>query len=201
MKKRNWKLSALFLLGLVLTFSRAAYAAFLLVAFFSLFLNKKWREGLLIVVLFAILVLFVPKPFGEGVNLLRTSSINSRINDYKVGLQLWVAQPLLGHGYNRIHFVKEKMNLIKVDDTSHATSSFHSSFLIILATGGVMGLGAFLLLMFHLLKRFPESRTILLYVLFMSLFDNVILHVLVLLPLIVLIVGQKKEKLSRLSSK
>ncbi len=193
-KKRNWILSFLFLLSLILSFSRSAYVAFVVVAVFSYLLRKKWKTLFFLIALFVALVVLVPKPFGEGVNLLRTVSINSRIQDYKVALLLWEKQPILGHGYNRIHFVKEKMGLIKMDDASHAASSFHSSFLIVLTTGGLLGLGAFLYLLFDLMRKYKESVSIISFVLIMSLFDNVILHVLVLLPLIILMVDQKEAK-------
>ena len=192
-KKRNWVLAVLFVVCVVLSFSRSAYVSFLFATCISLFPRKKWKEFVTILAFFITLILFVPKPFGEGVNLLRTVSINSRVLDYREALSIWQKQPLFGHGYNRIRFVKENRDLIKIDDQSHAASSFHSSYLIILATMGVVGLTVFLFCLFQLVKQFPESSSILFFIFCMSLFDNVILHVLVLLPLVLLIVSLKKQ--------
>jgi hypothetical protein len=131
-------------------------------------------------------VVLVPKPFGEGVSLLRVASVNSRLRDYQVGLSMAQKKPLLGYGYNRIRYAKEKLDLAKTDDRSHAISSFHSSFLIILVTTGVVGLLAALALMVQYGTRNREFLPILLYICSMSLFDNVLLHVFVLLPFLLI---------------
>lgn len=175
-------LSFLFIIALVLTFSRSAYIAFVLSMLYFFITQKKWKELFISLCLFGVLILVVPKPFGEGVNLLRTSSINSRILDYKLGLSLWQKKPLFGFGYNRIRFAKEELNLALIDDKSHSLSSFHSSFLIILVTTGIVGFISFVILLISFLKKYPKLRVYVLFILSMSLFDNVLLHVLVLLP-------------------
>ena len=65
-----------FVVALALTFSRAGFVA-LTVGLISL--NRRF---LLIIPLLALLVLFSPKPFGEGVNLTRTFSITSRLENF-----------------------------------------------------------------------------------------------------------------------
>lgn len=184
-KKQN-VLTFLFIVALVLSFSRSAYIAFVLSLLYFFVVQKKWKELLISISLFALFVAVVPKPFGEGGNLLRTSSINSRILDYKLGLTLWQKKPILGFGYNRIRFAKEQLQLISMDDRSHSLSSFHSSFLVILVTTGVMGFLASMFLVGILFWRNPNLRVYFIYILTMSLFDNVLLHVLVLLPFIFL---------------
>jgi len=177
-------LALFFVLALVLSFSRSAYVALALSMLYFFTTQKKWKELLISLCLFTLIIIFVPKPFGEGGNLLRTGSINSRINDYKLGLTLWKKKPLFGFGYNRVRFAKEQLNLALIDDKSHSLSSFHSSFLIILVTTGSVGLISFLILVFTFLKRYPYMRVYALYIFSMSLFDNVLLHVLVMLPLL-----------------
>jgi len=184
--KKQSILTFLFIVALVLSFSRSAYIAFVLSLLYFFVVQKKWKELLISVSLFALFVVVVPKPFGEGGNLLRTSSINSRILDYKLGLTLWQKKPLLGFGYNRIRFAKEQLHLISMDDRSHSLSSFHSSFLVILVTTGVMGFLASMSLIWLLFWKNPNLRVYFVYILTMSLFDNVLLHVLVLLPFIFL---------------
>jgi len=184
--KKNRVLSILFLIALVLTFSRSAYVALVIALFYFFLSQRKWKELAISLCLFAVLILGAPKPFGEGVNLLRTSSINSRILDFQLGLRIWQEKPFLGFGYNRIRFAKEQLHVAPVDDKSHSLSSFHSSFLIILVTTGVCGLFSLIILIFVFLKRHPYARVYAVYILIMSLFDNVLLHVLVILPLIII---------------
>ena len=176
--KRNYILSFLFMIALVLTFSRSSYLAFGLSLLYFFIAQRKWK------VLLISLCLFAPKPSGEGVNLLRTASINSRIADYKLGLQIWQEKPFFGFGYNRIRYAKEQLNLVSADDRSHSLSSFHSSFLMVLVTTGIVGFGLFVALIISFYKKYPALRVYIIYILTMSLFDNVLLHVLVVLPLI-----------------
>lgn len=182
--KKHRVLSVLFFIALVFSFSRSAYIAFAISALYVFIAQKKWKELFIFFSLFIVFLVLVPKPFGEGVNLLRTSSINSRILDYKLGLTLWQKKPLFGFGYNRIRFVKEQLNLIAVDDKSHSLSSFHSSFLIVLVTTGIVGFVSFLFLIYSLVQKYPSIRLYIVFLLSMSLFDNVFLYVLVMLPFI-----------------
>ena len=184
---RNQKILAfLFVIALALTFSRSAYFAFIISLLYVFISQKRWKELFISLSLFILLIIFVPKPFGEGGNLLRTASINSRILDYKLALALWQKKPLFGFGYNRIRFAKEQLNLALIDSRSHSLSSFHSSFLMILVTTGILGFASFLSLVGIFFIKYPRMRVYCIYILSMSLFDNVLLHVLVILPLVFL---------------
>lgn len=185
-RKQKILLALLFMGCLVFTFSRSAYVSFLLSALLFFILKKKWKELTVVVALFALLVVLVPKPFGEGVSLLRTASVNSRMRDYQMGITMAQKKPIFGYGYNRIRYAKEKLDLAKVDDRSHAVSSFHSSFLIILVTTGVVGLVSSLFLLFQYGMNNRGFAPILFYVCSMSLFDNVLLHAFILLPIILI---------------
>ncbi|MFH0772821.1 MAG: O-antigen ligase family protein [bacterium] len=176
-----------FMIALIGTFSRSAYIAFILGVIVMFVSRKKWKELVIICNLFLILVLFVPKPFGEGVRLFRTASINSRIKDYQVALLVWSKKPLFGYGYNHIGAAKEQLNLVLVDDKSHSLSSFHSSYLIILATTGIIGFISFVLMIGYWIIKYPIIRVYFVYIFCMSLFDNALLHVLILFPLILIL--------------
>lgn len=182
--KKHRVLSMLFFVALIFSFSRSAYIAFAMSALYLFVTQKKWKELFIFISLFVVFLVLVPKPFGEGVNLLRTSSINSRILDYKLGFTVWQRKPLFGFGYNRIRFAKEQLDLIAVDDRSHSLSSFHSSFLIVLVTTGIVGFVSFLALLYALVQKYPSIRIYLVFLLSMSLFDNVFLYALVMLPFI-----------------
>lgn len=185
-RRQKMLLALSFMTCLVFTFSRSAYVSFILSVLVFFVLQKKWRELMVALALFALLMVLVPKPFGEGVSLLRTASVNSRMRDYRMGIMMAQKKPLLGYGYNRIRYAKEKLDLAKVDDRSHSVSSFHSSFLIILVTTGAVGLVSLLFLIIQYGMRNRGFAPILLYVCSMSLFDNVLLHAFVLLPLILM---------------
>lgn len=185
-KKGNLVFAVVFVACLVLTFSRSSYVAFLFSVIVFLILSKKWKHLFIILFTFFVFILLSPKPFGEGVSLLRTASINSRIKDYQMGINMAIKKPLFGYGYNRIRFGKESLDLIKVDDRSHSVSSFHSSFLIIVVTTGIVGFIAFLIFFVKFGLSHKSLFPILFYLSVMSLFDNVLLHVFILLPLIVI---------------
>ncbi len=176
----------IFVSCLVFTFSRSSYLAFLLSGILFLIGSGKWKQLFMILLIFILLVIIVPKPFGEGVSLLRTTSINSRIRDFQMGIDMAVKKPLFGYGYNRIRFGKESLNLVQADDRSHSVSSFHSSFLIIIVTTGMVGFIAFLLYFLKFGMIHKSLLPILFYLSIMSLFDNVLLHVFILLPLMII---------------
>lgn len=161
------------ILGL-LTYSRAYYLAILSVLI--LFFVKK-RKYVWIGLLFggAVISYFMlPRPQGEGVNLLRTFSIESRKADDEKALKIFVKNPLLGIGYNHIN--KEVGEGDEERPANHASASYHSSYLIILVTTGIIGLICFVLMVY---KFAQISEMSLLYVVFLSifsLFDNILLH-------------------------
>lgn len=185
-RKQKLVLSLLFMTCLVFTFSRSAYVSFILSVLVFFLLQKKWKELSAVLIIFVLFVVLVPKPFGEGVSLLRTASVNSRMRDYQMGITIAQKKPILGYGYNRIRYAKEKLDLAKIDDRSHAVSSFHSSFLIILVTTGIVGFVLSLFLLFQYGMHNRAFMPILLYICSMSLFDNVLLHAFVLLPVILI---------------
>jgi O-antigen ligase len=140
-------------------------------------------------ILFAAVLLILPKPFGESVNLLRVFSIQSRIGNYAEGLQLWQKHPILGIGYNHIRYEKGVNSFLNNEDfeTNHAGASLHSSFLIVLVTGGIIGLFLFIVCLIEVarISHFAFISTIFLSIL--SLTDNVFLHPFVLFLWLVLV--------------
>jgi O-antigen ligase len=180
--KKNWVLSACFILALILSLSRSAYVGFVVSILYLFVSQKKWKTLVISFIGFIVLIIVMPKPFGEGGNLLRTASIKSRVLDYELGITLWQKKPLFGYGYNRIRFAKEQLGLASMDDKSHSLAAFHSSFMVILVSTGIVGLMSFVYLLISFMRRYPAMRVYLIYLVVMSLFDNVLLHVLVLLP-------------------
>jgi len=176
------RLALLFLycLALILTFSRSAYLAFLITLTFYLLGKKKIKIIFYLFLFFIFVLIITPKPFGEGVNLARKFSIEARLNDYKSAFEIVKKYPIMGIGYNRIGFFKTN-NFSQFD---HAAFSFSSSFLIVLVTGGFLGLIFFVLGLIYLWQMKKRSRLLISYIYLLSFFDNVLLHPFVIFLLI-----------------
>ncbi len=169
-------LSTLFIF-IVLTFNRSLYIVFLLSIFIYVWLKKDFKKLAILILLFAALIIIAPKPSGEGVNLLRVFSIESRIKDHQTAIQMWKRNPLIGIGYNRIRYEKRHLNIIEQtdEDSNHSGASFHSSFLIILVTGGIVGLVGFVGVLYQLVKLHRVASYLIIFTSLLSLTDNILL--------------------------
>ncbi len=183
---------------IVLTYSRGTFLAILIVIL-VMFFKKSFLKGIVLVVLLvAAVYLFIPKPFGESVNLNRTFSIFSRVSNYQEGLSAWVKRPLIGVGYNRVRYSKGLSSFHSESEyeNNHAGASYHSSFLLILVTGGIVGL----LLYFGVLISFVKlGNTAFLSTVFLSLLsltDNVLLHPFVLFFYSLVVIAESSEEVS-----
>ena len=124
---------------------------------------------------------------GWGVQLFRTFSVDTRIQNAIEGVQLWTKNPILGVGYNRIRYEKAGLGLTGKYDVSHAASSYHSSFVTMLVAGGALGLLG-LLGMLGMLGRISIPSFY--YILFLSILscgDNALLHPFILFLLLKLL--------------
>ncbi len=189
-------LSAIYLLFVVLTFSRSLYLSMTIVGLI-IFLNKKsYLKLIAILAIFILFIYVVPKPFGEGVNLTRTFSVSSRLKDYQNAYSLWIKRPILGYGYNHIRPLKLQNNLISSLDytDTHAGAGF-PSFLTILVGAGIIGLSAFLWTLTKLSQINRFAGIAILFLSLLSLSDNVVLDPFVLLVFVIYTVGQPKINL------
>ncbi|OGK25246.1 hypothetical protein A3F58_01765 [Candidatus Roizmanbacteria bacterium RIFCSPHIGHO2_12_FULL_37_9b] len=186
--KNKWLLLgflASYFIFIILTYSRSLYTAFLFIIILHTAAKRKYKGFLIFFTVFLLAVLFAPKPFGEGVNLERTFSVESRVNDYKTAIKMWQKKPLLGVGYNRIRYVKRQMNVIgeAEADITHSGASFHSSFLIILVSGGFVGLGLFMGVLYRIFQVSMLGKYYVVFLGLLSLTDNIILHPFILFML------------------
>lgn len=181
--------SLVLLLAIGLTFSRAA---FLTLAFgLTLFaLIRKQLRWLVFLLLLGFVVYFVPKPFGEGVNLGRTFSIISRLETNAYALRLFQAHPFTGVGFN----------LLKSETTQtipSLSSGIDNSYLFVLATTGIFGLAAFLYLLYTAVRSLRGATlTAVLAVLFHSLFNNTFFYSWILILFLTLVARRPKEQTS-----
>lgn len=124
------------------------------------------------------ITIFLAGRQGEGANILRTSTIETRIENYSEAFQIWKHYPIFGIGYNRISAVKERFDFPERTslEIQNARSSFHSSYLIILVTTGVIGLTFFLLLLVFLARLSEFHLVSVGYLAVFAIFDNILLH-------------------------
>lgn len=158
-EKQNKKL--LLVLGVIIvsiafTYSRAGYLALASGLFTALLLKKNLRLFFTIILGFALLVVFLPRPGGEGVKLERTTSIALRMEDYRETLSIFDKAPLFGVGYNNMCRAREKL-LGKTNLNSHACSGSASSLLLVLATTGVLGFTIFANLIYKLVVGLAKN--------------------------------------------
>jgi len=141
------------LLALALTFSRASFLA-LAVSLLYLCVVKKQFKLLFLIVILGALLYFVPKPFGEGVNLLRTFSIVSRFENQKQALAIFAQNPILGVGFG--------------------SQKIDNSFIFVLATTGLAGFLTFLAFLKKAWRQTadPLAQAAFLAILVHSLFNN-----------------------------
>ncbi len=166
------------LTALVLTFSRASFSAFSASLLYLIITKRQLK--LLVLFVFLILVLYlVPKPFGEGVNLLRTFSITSRVENQAAALKIFLAHPIIGVGFNTL------------------STGVDNSFLFVLATTGLLGFSAFVYFLKNVwvISRSNAARAGLIAIFVHSLFNNSFFYTWVLCLFFVLIGHSSKRQL------
>lgn len=175
----KWIMSILFLGVSLLTFSRGGYLAlFTTITAFSLS-KIKVRYVLIATAILILFAYFVPSNLNESLNLKRTTSIFTRINDYEKAMSIWKSRPVEGIGYNHIRYEKDKHSeelITEEYNPSHAAASFHSSFLMILVTTGAIGLILYLVMLVKVARIHTLALYTVMYLSFISLTDNVLLH-------------------------
>ncbi|NTU46683.1 O-antigen ligase family protein [Candidatus Roizmanbacteria bacterium] len=175
--------------GILLTFSRGTYVAFLIAGFYYLVKLRKIKFIVLVIGIFIIGLFIVPKPTGEGVNLFRVSTIQSRFVDYKESLAIFSQHFLIGIGYNHVRDSKPYANEIGTSNiVSHAGSAFHSSFLTILVTTGVLGFLLFIVSLGEIAKTSFFASLAVIFLSCLSVTDNILLHPFVLFLFLQLII-------------
>lgn len=158
--------SLLPLTALALTFSRASFLALALGLIYLIFAKKQFKFLLLIFILVLLLYL-VPKPFGEGVNLWRTFSIHSRLDNQIGAWKLFLDNPLFGIGFNTLKVTSQS-------PIPNLTSGVDNSFLFVLTTTGLVGFAAFVYFLFTCwrISRSPTVKASLIAIFAHSFFNN-----------------------------
>ncbi len=183
--------SSFAILGL-LTYARSFFISIILSVGLYLFSKRKYLVLFAVLVVLTTSLFLLPKRFGEGTNLLRTFSIESRLRDEREGLTLASKNLLFGIGYNHIRYAKDQESL-KGQEQSHAGASFHSSYLIVLTTSGIVGLALFLLTLIKLGSISEAAKYYTIFLAVFSLFDNILLYPLVTILFFTLLAREVQE--------
>ncbi len=141
-------------LGVILSHARSAYLAFI-VGFIVLFGLRKGVKFLLISLIFiaVVIALFSLSP-QEGIRLNRITSSWARIESWQHALTIFKDHPLFGVGYNSYRYAQRDYGFLDNGwETSHAGAGSDSSFLLVAATMGIVGIGSFLYLWGSILLR------------------------------------------------
>lgn len=153
-------------IGILLTYSRSVWLS--LAITMALFIRPKKHLFFLIGML-TIAIYFLPKRFGEGTNLLRTYSIESRIaSDYSY-FHRYVADIILGRGMNTLI-----LDVPKTKTPNHASTP-NNSYLYILITTGLLGLFGWVTFMYSLFLK-SAHKPMLIFFFIASLFNNVMFY-------------------------
>ena len=141
-------------IAIFLTFSRGAILMLLVCVITYSFITRNWKLTLGVVAsLFIIFLILIPKFNLESTNLLRTASINARIDSSKYALSIWEKKPM-GVGFNTYRYARGKYGneVNKSYLISHAGAGIDNSFIFVLVTTGVIGLVTYLYLFFRIFK-------------------------------------------------
>lgn len=150
-RKESFFFSAVLLLTLgaiFLTFSRSALIMLVISSGTVLVLLNKKK---LILGLFAILALYIivisPRFYIENTNLFRTVSSEARLESYANAFAIYQDNPLFGVGFNAYRYAQHDYGFRNETPKypSNADSGVDNSFLLVLATTGIIGFGAYLL--------------------------------------------------------
>lgn len=174
--------------GISITYSRASYLSFVILLLSIIFTNKsKAKDWLKIsafsVVCFMLALYVAPKPTGEGVDLRRTSTINSRAEVASQVISGEMIDIMIGSGLKGTK--SEAENPLNIPDHAHVADNI---FLLVFQFSGVIGLTLFLFWILRegrgLAKSSPIFFSILLATLAHAQFNNTLLEPFVMLYLL-----------------
>ncbi|MEA3355366.1 MAG: O-antigen ligase family protein [Patescibacteria group bacterium] len=181
-KSSPW-LYPIYLIPLLLTYSRSTYLA-LLISLLSYTIFKRKLKFLIIGLLFILILPILPRPGGEGVKLERVFSIKQRLYNYQDSFVIIKQNPILGVGFNTLRYYKNQ-------PLSHAGAGLDSSLLFVFATTGIIGFAAYLNLLKSIYKHSLLIKISLIALLTHSLFQNSLFYPWVLIWLFSLVASEK----------
>lgn len=202
-KKINYYLMIPVIVAFLLTFSRSSllFLTISLMAFYTITKFKKYLVLMVIsVVLFSIIFLSYQQTVATPKGIDRVQSAKFRANSWTEGLIIFKENPLFGVGFNAYKYALLKYNLVNPQELdSRGSTTNDSSFLHILTTTGLIGFALYLLFIFNLLKTFKFNYfgnllfSILIGLIFSSLFINSLFYPFILVPILLIAGNIYKE--------
>lgn len=156
----RWRIWIVFMMGmtgtaLLLTFSRSSYLAFLGGVVVAIVLFKRWKEGVFLILLFLLAVLYVPKPGGDTLSLLRHDSTAARLQNWGQSIAQIGERPIFGYGFNVVPFIG-RLEASTLPERKGA--GIDSSLLFVGVTTGIVGLLSYLGLVIAQVRLALRSR-------------------------------------------
>ncbi len=144
---RKYVVMVALFLALLATFSRSSYLGFAISGLIYALFQRSWQKAGM--VLGAILVLYlsfaIPRQnLEKSRNIDRVVSAGSRLQSYSQGIQLFEMHPLFGIGYNLIRFEKKQLGMLDPSGGGNSGAGIDSSWILVLATMGTIGLLTYL---------------------------------------------------------
>lgn len=164
----RWRVRIVLMMGVVgiallLTYSRSSYLAILVGMVTAAILVKQWREkALFLVLLFLLVIVYIPKPGGETLSLDRYDSTFSRLQNWQQTAMEITQSPVFGHGFNVLPFLSE--------------AGIDSSLLFVGVTTGIVGLLGYLWLMVQQVLLATRSKNTSLKIFFLASFAALSIH-------------------------
>lgn len=126
------------MVAFLLTYSRSSYLAFLSAVGIWIVIHKKWKIGLIGLLLFLVAIVYLPRPGREALSLDRFDSTVSRLNNWSESVQHISQKPMFGFGFNVLPFGQNNSSV-----PSRAGAGIDNSFLFVGITTGFSGLVIF----------------------------------------------------------
>lgn len=133
--------------ALLLTYSRSSYLMAVMAVFAYFTMKRAYNYAALSILIIILGVVLLPKNLrSEGVDLLRTASIEARAHEYSQAVDIFAHHPVVGVGFNAYRYAQLKNGDIAglTDQPDHAGAGVPNSFLFMLATTGFVGTILFL---------------------------------------------------------
>ena len=145
--------------SLILTFSRSGYLA-LLVVLATIGILKSPKILFVSLVAFIIAFITIPQVKNRILGALRVDETSqARIESWQKALVIFRDNPILGVGFNTYRATQAQYGFFPADqpEGGHSGAGTDSSFLLVLATTGIIGLGAYLAFLFAIFKNFSAN--------------------------------------------
>lgn len=159
--------------ALLLTYSRSSYLAFLGGLVVAIMLLKRWKEGVLLILLFLFAVVYVPRLGGDTLSLVRHDSTAARIQNWGQTIARIGERPVFGYGFNVVPFIgrEEASNL-----PGRKGAGIDSSVLFVGVTTGIVGIFGYLWLMVQQVLLATRLKNTALKILFLASFTSICVH-------------------------